>query len=164
MDNFNLMLEELYKLKNIFIICFAILLLSIILIFFFTFLYRKVLKKENKVLKNMIKQLYANIVVSTKLKKELNSSFKRPRIHSGEKYEIFGDSDQLEYNIFNFYFINEKLIFCVEPKNFNSMEFFKNKENHELIKMYISNKYKDYQFSDFTLRERVLYTLDAFKF
>lgn len=159
MDNFNLMLEELHKLKNIFIICFAILPLSIILIFFFTFLYRKVLKKENKVLKNMIKQLYANIVVSTKLKKELNLLFKSP------SYKIFGGSDeeQLEYNIFDFNFFNEKLIFRIEPKNLNSMEFFKNKENHELIKMYISNKYKDYQFSSFTT-DRVLYTLTAFKF
>ena len=159
MDNFNLMLEELHKLKNIFIICFAISLLSIILIFFFTFLYRKVLKKENKVLKNMIKQLYANIVVSTKLKKELNLLFKSP------SYKIFGGSDeeQLEYNILDFNFINEKLIFRIEPKNLNSMEFFKNKENHELIKMYISNKYKDYQFSSFTT-DRVLYTLTAFKF
>ena len=43
------------------------------------------------------------------------------------------------------------------------MDFFKNKENHELIKMYISNKYKDYQFSSFTT-DRVLYTLTAFKF
>lgn len=159
MDNFNLMLEELHKLKNIFIICFAISLLSIILIFFFTFLYRKVLKKENQVLKNMIKQLYANIVVSTKLKKELNLLFKSP------SYKIFGGSDeeQLEYNIFDFNFLNEKLIFRIEPKNLNSMEFFKNKENHELIKMYISNKYKDYQFSSFTT-DRVLYTLTAFKF
>ena len=153
MDNFNLMLEELYKLKNIFIICFAI------LIFFFTFLYRKVLKKETKVLKNMIKQLYANFVFSPKLKKELNLLFKNP------SYKIFGGSDeeQLEYNILDFNFINEKLIFRIEPKNLNSMEFFKDKENHELIKMYISNKYKDYQFSDFTT-DRVLYTLTAFKF
>ena len=127
--------------------------------FLFTFLYRKVLKKETKVLKNMIKQLYANFVFSPKLKKELNLLFKNP------SYKIFGGSDeeQLEYNILDFTFINEKLIFRIEPKNLNSMDFFKNKENHELIKMYISNKYKDYQFSSFTT-DRVLYTLTAFKF
>lgn len=159
MNNFYLMLEELHKLKNIFIICFAISLLSIILIFFFTFLYRKALKKENKVLKNMIKQLYANIVVSTKLKKELNLLFKSP------SYKIYGgsDEDQLEYNIFNFYFLNERLILRIEPKNLNSMEFFKNEKNRELIKDYISNKYTGYQFSSFT-SDRALYTLMAFKF
>lgn len=159
MNNFYLILEELHKLKNIFIICFAISLLSIILIFFVTFLYRKALKKENKVLKNMIKQLYANIVVSTKLKKELNLLFKSP------SYKIYGgsDEDQLEYNIFNFYFSNERLILSIEPKNLNSMEFFKNEKNRELIKDYISNKYTGYQFSSFTA-DRTLYTLMAFKF
>lgn len=159
MNNFYLILEELHKLKNIFIISFTILLLSIILIFFFTLLYRKVLKKEKKVLKNIIKQLYANIVFSSKLKKELNSLFKSP------SYKIFGGSDeeQLEYNIFDFYFLNERLIFRIEPKNLNSMEFFKNEKNRELIKDYISNKYTGYQFSSFT-SDRALYTLMAFKF
>lgn len=159
MNNYYFILEELHKLKNIFIICFTILLLSIILIFFFTFLYRKALKKENKVLKNMIKQLYANIVVSTKLKKELNLLFKSP------SYKIFGgfDEDKLEYNIFNFYFLNERLILRIEPKNLNSMEFFKSEKNRELIKDYISNKYAGYQFSSFS-SDRALYTLMAFKF
>ena len=159
MNNFYLILEELHKLKNIFIICFTILLLSIILIFFFTFLYRKVLKKEKKVLKNIIKQLYANFVFSPKLKKELNLLFKSP------SYKIFGGSDeeQLEYNIFDFNFLNERLIFRIEPKNINSMEFFKNEKNRELIKDYISAEYVDYQFSSFTA-DRTLYTLVAFKF
>ena len=159
MDNFNLLLNELDKVKRILFLSFTILLLSIILIFFFTFLYRKVLKKEKKVLKNIIKQLYANIVFSSKLKKELNSLFKSPN------YKIFGgsDEDQLEYKIFNFCFLNERLIVRIEPKNINSIKFFDNDKNREFIKKRISAEYTDYQFSSFT-SDRALYTLMAFKF
>lgn len=163
MDNFNLLLNELYKLERILFLSLSIFLLSIILIFFFTFLYRKALKKENKVLKNMIKQLYANIVVSTELKKELNSLFKRPIRSDDENYQIWGVSDQLEYNIFDFNFTNERLIFRIEPKNINSIKFFDDDKNREFIKKRISAEYTDYQFSSFTL-DRTLYTLMAFKF
>lgn len=163
MDNFNLLLNELYKLERILFLSLSIFLLSIILIFFFTFLYRKVLKKENKVLKNMIKQLYANIVVSTELKKELNSLFKRPIRPGDENYQIYGISDQLEYNIFDFNFTNERLIFRIEPKNINSIKFFDDNKNREFIKKRISAEYTDYQFSSFT-SDRTLYTLMAFKF
>ena len=117
------------------------------------------IKREKKVLRNIIKQLYANFIFSSKLKKELNLLFKSP------SYKIFGGSDeeQLEYNIFDFNFLNERLIFRIEPKNINSMEFFKNEKNRELIKDYISARYADYQFSSFT-SDRTLYTLMAFKF
>ena len=158
MDNFNLLLNELYKIKRILFLSLSIFLLSIIFIILLNFLYRKLIKREKKALKNIIKQLYANFIFSSKLKKELNLLFKSPT------YKIFGGSDEekLEYNIFDFNFLNEKLIFRVEPKNINSMEFFKEEKNKELIKDYISAEYVDYQFSSFTA-DRTLYTLVAFK-
>lgn len=159
MDNFNLLLNELDKVKRILFLSLSIFLLSIIFIILLNFLYRKLIKREKKVLKNIIKQLYANFIFSSKLKKELNLLFKSP------SYKIFGGSDeeQLEYNIFDFNFSNERLIFRIEPKNMNSMEFFKNEKNRELIKDYISAKYTDYQFSSFTA-DRTLYSLIAYKF
>lgn len=159
MDNFNLLLNELDKVKRILFLSLSIFLLSIIFIILLNFLYRKLIKREKKVLKNIIKQLYANFIFSSKLKKELNLLFKSP------SYKIFGGSDeeQLEYNIFDFNFSNERLIFHIEPKNMNSMEFFKNEKNRELIKDYISAKYTDYQFSSFTA-DRTLYSLIAYKF
>ncbi len=159
MDNFNLLLNELDKVKRILFLSLSIFLLSIIFIILLNFLYRKLIKREKKVLKNIIKQLYANFIFSSKLKKELNLLFKSP------SYKIFGGSDeeQLEYNIFDFNFLNERLIFRIEPKNMNSMEFFKNEKNLELIKDYISAKYTGYQFSSF-IPDRALYILNAFKF
>ena len=159
MDNFNLLLNELDKVKRILFLSLSIFLLSIIFIILLNFLYRKLIKREKKVFKNIIKQLYANFIFSSKLKKELNLLFKSP------SYKIFGGSDeeQLEYKIFDFNFLNERLIFRIEPKNINSMEFFKNEKNRELIKDYISAKYTGYQFSSFTA-DRTLYSLIAYKF
>lgn len=159
MDNFNLLLNELDKVKKILFLSLSIFLLGIIFIILLNFLYRKLIKREKKVLKNIIKQLYANFIFSSKLKKELNLLFKSP------SYKIYGgsDEDKLEYNILDFCFLNEKLIFRIEPKNLNSMEFFKSEKNRELIKDYISARYADYQFSSFT-SDRTLYTLMAFKF
>lgn len=163
MDNFNLLLNELDKVKRIFFLSLSIFLLSIIFIILLNFLYRKLIKREKKVLKNIIKQLYANFIFSLELKKELNSLFKRPRRTSDENDEICGDSDRLEYKIFDFNFTNERLIFRIEPKNINSIKFFDNDKIREFIKKRISAEYIDYQFSSFT-SDRTLYTLMAFKF
>ena len=64
MDNFNLLLNELDKIKRILFLSLSIFLLSIIFIILLNFLYRKLIKREKKVLRNIIKQLYANFIFS----------------------------------------------------------------------------------------------------
>ena len=54
MDNFNLLLNELDKIKRILFLSLSIFLLSIIFIILLNFLYRKLIKRENKVLINII--------------------------------------------------------------------------------------------------------------
>lgn len=148
----NMMIELLYSLLYYFLIFVFIILLILIIALIVKILLK--MKTDNNIVRvilNSICELYANLIVLSFLKSDVNSFLNNQNVIS----QAFNNKSnnlkkkKINFSKIKFNFKEDELIFKFIPGDFIAIKFFEDEKNLIAVKSWINQRYNNFDFTSF---------------